>query len=81
MPSLVDVDVFAAPDRLAGEAVAAFVILAADVAASKADVRRYVRERMADSAAPSIVGFVEQLPRNRTGKTDKLELDKRLAAA
>jgi len=48
MPSLVDVAVavVAAPDRLAGEAVAAFVILAADVAASEADVRRYVRERM-----------------------------------
>jgi len=77
----VDDAVVAAPDRLAGEAVAAFVILAADVAASEADVRRYLRERMADSAAPSIVGFVERLPRNRTGKTDKLDLDERLAAA
>jgi len=64
----VDDAVVAAPDRLAGEAVAAFVILAADVAASEADVRRYVRERMADSAAPFIVGFIEQLPRNAPGR-------------
>lgn len=81
MPGVADVAVVAAPDRVAGEAVAAFVVRSEESSLSEADVRRWVRDGMADYAAPSIVRFASELPRNATGKTDKPALRALLAAA
>lgn len=71
MPGVQDVAIVAAPDQLAGEAVAAFVVRADSHDVAEADVRRWVRDRMADYAAPAVVRFVEDLPRNPIGKVDK----------
>ena len=60
------------PDALAGEAVAAYVVASGPVTA--ADVRAWVREGMADHAAPRVVELVDELPRNAVGKTDKQAL-------
>ena len=57
------------PDPLAGEAVAAYLVVSAPVTA--AEVRAWVREGMADYAAPKIIQVVDALPRNAVGKTDK----------
>jgi acyl-coenzyme A synthetase/AMP-(fatty) acid ligase len=37
-------------------------------------VPAWVRERLADHAAPKVVEFVDALPRNALGKTDKQAL-------
>jgi long-chain acyl-CoA synthetase len=76
-PAVDDVAVVGVPDALAGEAVAAFVVPAAPVTA--AEVRAWVREGMADYAAPKLVELVDALPRGATGKTDKQALRARLA--
>lgn len=71
-PAIEDAAVVGVPDALAGEAVAAYLVTSAPVTA--AEVRAWVRERLADHAAPKVVEFVDALPRNALGKTDKQAL-------
>ena len=75
-PAVEDAAVVGVPDVLAGEAVAAFVVTTAPVTA--AEVRAWVREGMAEHAAPKTVELVDALPRNAVGKTDKQALRERL---
>ncbi len=75
-PAVEDAAVVGVPDALAGEAVAAFVVPAGQVSA--AEIRAWVREQMADYAAPKVVELVDELPRNAVGKTDKVALRARL---
>jgi long-chain acyl-CoA synthetase len=70
-PAVADAAVVAAPDRLAEETVAAYVELRPGAVLAPADVRRHVREQLASWAVPSIVEFVDAIPRNPTGKADK----------
>lgn len=67
-----------APDPVSFEAIAAFVVARPGSALAAADVRRWVREQMADYAVPRTVRVVDEIPRNATGKVDKVAL--RLAA-
>lgn len=77
-PAIEDAAVVGVPDPLAGEAVAAYVVACAPVTA--AEVRAWVREGMADHAAPRQVELVEELPRNAVGKPDKQALRARARA-
>jgi long-chain acyl-CoA synthetase len=76
-PAVEDAAVVGVADALAGEAVAAFVVASGPLTA--AEVRSWVREGMADYAAPKVVELVDALPRNAVGKTDKPALRARLA--
>jgi long-chain acyl-CoA synthetase len=76
-PAVADAAVVGVPDALAGEAVAAFVVASGPLTAG--EVRSWVREGMADYAAPKVVELVDALPRNAVGKTDKPALRARLA--
>jgi len=75
-PAVEDAAVVGVPDALGGEAVAAYVVPCAPLTAP--EVRNWVREGMADYAAPKVVELVDALPRNAVGKTDKQELRARL---
>ncbi|MFP5218431.1 MAG: metalloregulator ArsR/SmtB family transcription factor [Actinomycetes bacterium] len=77
-PAVEDAAVVGVHDALAGEAVAAFLVTREEV--SVGEVRAWVRERMADYAAPKVVEVVDELPRNAVGKTDKQALRSRLGA-
>jgi acyl-CoA synthetase (AMP-forming)/AMP-acid ligase II len=76
-PAVDDAAVVGVPDRIAGEAVAAFVVLSAPL--TPAQVRAWVRAGLADFAVPKVVEVVDALPRGATGKTDKQSLRARLA--
>jgi len=76
-PAVEDAAVVGVPDALAGETVVAFVVARAPLTA--AQVRAWVRDGMADHAAPKVVELVDELPRNAVGKTDKQALRERLA--
>jgi long-chain acyl-CoA synthetase len=78
-PAVDDAAVVGVPDALAGEAVAAYVVASAPLTA--AQVRAWVREGMADYAAPKLVELVDALPRNAVGKTDKQALRERARPA
>jgi acyl-CoA synthetase (AMP-forming)/AMP-acid ligase II len=68
-PWIEDAAVVGVPDALAGEAVAAYLVVSGAV--TDAEVRAWVRERLADHAAPRLVHRVPELPRNAVGKVDK----------
>jgi len=77
-PRIEDAAVVGVPDPLAGEAVAAYVVASGPLTAQ--EVRAWVREGMAEHAAPRSVELVDDLPRNAVGKTDKQALRDRAAA-
>ena len=79
LPGVEDAAVVGVPDRLAGEAVAAFLVLEDGGALpTAAQVRAWVRAGLAEHAVPRVVELVDALPRNAVGKTDKAALRARL---
>jgi acyl-CoA synthetase (AMP-forming)/AMP-acid ligase II len=78
-PCVEDAAVVGVPDAVAGEAVAAFVTVGSDAPLEPGEVRHWVRDRLADYAAPRWVHVVAELPRNATGKVVKPELRRRAA--
>jgi acyl-CoA synthetase (AMP-forming)/AMP-acid ligase II len=62
------------PDERWGEAVKAVVVPAPGAQLSAADVIAFCRTRLARYQSPASVDFVEDLPRNATGKVLKRAL-------
>ena len=62
------------PDEEFGQRLKAFVVLRDGAELSEQDVQRYVKANLARYKAPREVIFLEQLPRNATGKVLKREL-------
>ncbi|MCA1691763.1 MAG: AMP-binding protein [Actinobacteria bacterium] len=79
-PDIAEAAVFGVPDPLAFEAVAAYVVPAAERTVDPIDVQVWVNTRMADYAVPRYVRVVDTIPRNRTGKVDKVALRAELVA-
>ncbi len=67
-PAVGECAVVGAPDAQWGEAVCAFVVLAADAEATPRELMRHLRGRIADFKTPTRYLFVDALPRNSTGK-------------
>jgi fatty-acyl-CoA synthase len=62
------------PDEEFGQRLKAFVVLREGAELSEAEVQQYVKENLARYKAPREVVFLQQLPRNATGKVLKREL-------
>ena len=75
-PAVMDVAVIGIPDDRWGEAVMAVVALRPGIQASEQDIVSWSRERLATYKCPKTVYFIEELPRNPTGKIRKRELRK-----
>lgn len=73
-PDIAEAAVFGVPDRLAYESVATYVVPASGRTVNPATVQQWVAGHMADYAVPRHVRVVDVIPRNRTGKIDKLAL-------
>jgi len=74
MPGVADCAVFGIPDAEFGEVVAAAVQPTANAALDEAQVRAFLRERLADFKVPRVVAFHDELPREDTGKIFKRRL-------
>jgi long-chain acyl-CoA synthetase len=74
MPGVADCAVFGIPDEEFGEAVCAAVQTQPGVSLTEAEVRAYLRSRIAGYKAPKSVHFHADLPREDSGKIFKRKL-------
>ncbi len=72
-----EVAVIATPDPTWIEAVTAVVVLKENVSATAEELTKYVREQLAPFKVPKQVFFVNDLPRNASGKLLKRQLRER----
>src|SRR5690625_1457900 len=73
-PDVVEVAVIGVPDDAWGELVTAVVVISDGANVDAEDLIAWTRARLAAFKVPKRVEFVEQLPRNATGKILKREL-------
>ncbi|MEU6798657.1 long-chain fatty acid--CoA ligase [Nonomuraea wenchangensis] len=72
MPGIVDVAVIGAPDEQWGETVVAVVSPAEGVSLTLEDVREYAAAHLARYKLPRVLKVVPKVPRNASGKLEKL---------
>jgi long-chain acyl-CoA synthetase len=73
-PGVAEVAVIGVPDERWGEAVKAVVVIRPDAPPSADDLVAFARERLAGYKLPRSIDFVDDLPRNPSGKVLKHEL-------
>ncbi len=73
-PAVADVAVVGVPHEHWGEAVKAFVVPAADANPAPAELVQWVRKDVAGYKVPKYVEFVDDIPRNASGKVLKGDL-------
>ncbi len=76
-PAVAEVAVVGVPDPTRGEAPKAYVVLKPGVQASKRELLRFVRDRLASFKVPREVDFCQSLPRTISGKVLREQLHSR----
>ncbi len=74
LDGVVDVAVLGADDEAFGQRLRAFLVLSDGASVTEDQVRDYVRDNLARYKVPRDVHFLDELPRNPTGKILKREL-------
>jgi len=74
-PQIEEAAVVGVPDEEFGQRLRAFIVLHDGATLSEDDVRAHVRANLARYKVPRDVVFLDELPRNATGKILKRELD------
>jgi acyl-CoA synthetase (AMP-forming)/AMP-acid ligase II len=73
-PDISDVVVTGVPDDRFGQVLAAYVVLQPGATLTEDEVKDYARSRVARFAVPARTVFLDELPRNPTGKVMKRDL-------
>jgi fatty-acyl-CoA synthase len=80
LEGIAEVAVIGVEDREFGQRLAAFVVLEAGISLSEAELGAHVKANLASYKTPREVEFMDELPRNATGKVLKRELRDRQAS-
>jgi feruloyl-CoA synthase len=72
--AILEAAVIGTPDSKWGEVVTAIVVLKPNHRPSLEEIQAFCRERMAGYKIPRVVEFIDQLPRNASGKVQKFIL-------
>jgi acyl-CoA synthetase (AMP-forming)/AMP-acid ligase II len=75
--AVVDVAVIGVEDEEFGQRLKAFVVLAAESETSAEELKGHIKANLASYKAPREIEFLDELPRNATGKILKRELRER----
>ncbi|MBU3916708.1 AMP-binding protein, partial [bacterium] len=67
-PDIKDIIVIGVPDKMCGEAIAAFIIPEEEKRPERKEMIAYCREHLPENKIPRIYKIREELPRNRIGK-------------
>ena len=67
------------PDARYGQEIMACVVLAPDATVDSAELYEYAKDKLAAYKYPRSIEFLDELPRNATGKILKRELHEREA--
>jgi len=73
-PAILEAAVVGIPDKTLSENVVAFVTLAPEATVTALELQKYCRDRLAVYKCPKVIEFMEQLPKNSTGKIMKRTL-------
>jgi acyl-CoA synthetase (AMP-forming)/AMP-acid ligase II len=73
-PAIIDAAVVGVPHSEWGESLRAFVVCRDGMTTTADEVKAFCREKMADYKCPRDIFFVDELPRNPTGKVLKKDL-------
>jgi acyl-CoA synthetase (AMP-forming)/AMP-acid ligase II len=77
--AVVEVAVIGVEDEEFGQRLKAFVVLGTEAEASEEELRAHIKANLASYKAPREIEFLDELPRNATGKVLKRELHAREA--
>jgi len=73
-PDVAEAAVVGVPDRELGEEVCAFVAFRPGASVAEVDLADFCKQRLSSYKYPRIFHFVAELPKNATGKIDKMRL-------
>ena len=73
-PHILDAAVIGIPDKKWGESTKAFIVLDSENALSEDQIISYAREKIASYKCPKTINFIDELPRNPSGKVLRREL-------
>jgi len=74
MEGIAEVAVIPGPDDILGQAIKAFVVIKNGYALNEKDLLLHCKKKLEDFAVPKYFEFKNSLPRNASGKIDKLTL-------
>ena len=80
-PAVLEAAVIGTPDAEGLTKTKAFVVLKAGQRVSEAELKVFVKDRLAPYKYPRLIEFVEDLPKTATGKIQRFKLRQREAAA
>jgi acyl-CoA synthetase (AMP-forming)/AMP-acid ligase II len=74
MDEVVEAAVIGVEDQILGEAIKAFISLTSKSSLTEKQIIEYCKKELAEYKVPKFIEFIDQIPKNTSGKIDKVSL-------